>query len=187
MQRSAGLYLSEIQGIMACDQHFRTDMPRLIDLLAEALHMVHAVNGQDCPFMRPLQPRLEDLQHKIASGHIDTAKFAADHQGSSPQVWYDQLEPLLPAFDNLSFTHGDFCLPNIIIDRKKKRINGFIDWGYGGTADHHEDLAAACWSLGYNFAPSWIPSLLDAYGAKAIDQKRLTFYRLLDDLSHYLT
>ena len=179
------LYLSEIQGIMACEQHFRDAMPRLIDLLAEALHMVHAVEEQFCPFTRPLQPRLEEIQQRISSGHIDTAKFATDHQGVSPQAWYDQLEHLLPASDDLSFTHGDFCLPNIIIDRKKRRINGLIDWGNGSIADRHEDLASACWSLGYNFDPSWIPSLLEAYGLQSIDQKRLTFYRLLDDLSHY--
>ncbi len=179
------LYLSEIQGIMACDQHFRADMPYLIDLLAEALHMVHAVEERFCPFTRPLQPRLEEIQQSISGGHIDNAKFATDHQGVSPQAWYNQLEALLPTFDNLSFTHGDFCLPNIIIDRKKRRINGLIDWGYGSIADRHEDLASACWSLGYNFAPSWIPALLEAYGQESIDQKRLTFYQRLDDLAHY--
>jgi aminoglycoside phosphotransferase len=179
------LYLSEIQGIMACDQQFRDDIPRLIDMLAEALHMVHAVGEQSCPFTRPLKLRLEEMQHNIAGGHFDAAKFALDHQGVSPQAWYDQLEYSLPAFDNLSFTHGDFCLPNIMIDRKKMRISGLLDWGGGGIADRHEDLAAACWSLGYNFDQAWIPSLLEAYGRESIDQKRLTFYQRLDDLSHY--
>ncbi|MBV9712528.1 MAG: aminoglycoside 3'-phosphotransferase [Ktedonobacteraceae bacterium] len=179
------LYLSEIQGTMACDRRFQEDMPSLIALLAEALHMVHAVEAQSCPFTRPLQPRLEEIQQSISRGHIDNAKFVTDHQGLSPQARYEQLERLLPASNTLSFTHGDFCLPNIIIDRQKRRINGLIDWGYGGIADHHEDLASACWSLGYNFASSWIPSLLAAYGLESIDQKRLTFYQLLDDLSHY--
>ena len=151
---------------MACDQHFRVDMPYLIDLLAEALHMVHAVKKQSCSFTRPLHPRLEEIQQSISSGHLDNAKFATDHQGLSPQTWYDQLEPLFPAFDNLSFTHGDFCLPNIIIDRKKRRINGLIDWGYGSIADRHEDLAATCWSLGYNFDPSWIPSAIRSLWAR---------------------
>jgi aminoglycoside phosphotransferase len=179
------LYLSEIQGIMACDQQFRDDIPGLIDLLAEALHMVHAVEGQTSPFTRPLQTRLEEIQHSISGGRIDNAKFAFDHQGISPQAWYDQLEHLLPTSDDLSFTHGDFCLPNILIDRKKRCINGLIDWGNGGIADRHEDLAATCWSLGYNFDQAWIPLLLKAYGRESTDQKRLIFYQRLDDLSHY--
>lgn len=180
------LYLSEIQGIMACDQYFQDDMPYLIDLLAEALHMVHAVEDQSCPFTRPVQSGLEEAQRRISRGQINDAKFAAEHRGLSTQVWYEQqLGRMHPASNDVCFTHGDLCLPNIIIDRQKRRINGLVDWGDGGIADRHEDLAATCWSLGYNFDQVWIPWLLEAYGLERIDRKRLIFYQQLDDLSHY--
>jgi aminoglycoside phosphotransferase len=180
------LYLSEIQGVMACDQRFREDMPSLIHLLAEALHLVHAIDSQQCPFTSPLQPRLEEIQQQIAGDHIDEAMFATDHQGLAPQAWYEQLERLRPATDELAFVHGDFCLPNILIDPRKKCINGLIDWELCGLADRHEDLVDACWSLGYNFDPSWIPLLQEAYGLESIDPKRLAFYQFFRDRPPFL-
>ena len=180
------LYLSEIQGMMACDQYFQDDMPYLIDLLAEALHMVHTIESRSCPFTRPVQSGLEEAQQRISRGQINATKFAAEHRGLSAQVWYEQqLGRMHSASDDVCFTHGDLCLPNIIIDRQKRCINGLIDWGYAGIADRHDDRAAACWRLGYNFDTTWIPWLLEAYGLKRIDRKRLTFYQRLNDLSHY--
>lgn len=180
------LYLSEIPGVMACDQRFRADMPTLISLLAEALQMVHAIDTQHCPFPRFLSTRLTQIQQLIVADQVDTRKFKADHQGLTPQAWYERLLQLRPAKDDLAFIHGDFCLPNILIDPGKKCITGFIDWELGGIADRHEDLDAASWSLGYNFDPIWIPSLHKAYGIETIDPQKLAFYQHFDGLSTYL-
>jgi len=179
------LYMSEIPGVMACDQRFREDMPSLIALIAEALHMVHALPQEQCPFSRSLHLRLEQVQQKIVSNRIDETLFLRA-RGVTPQAWYRQLEQIRPTTDALTFAHGDFCLPNILIDPHNRRISGIIDWGRGGIADRHEDIDSACWSLGYNFDPAWIPHLKIAYGEELIDAKTLAFYELFSDLASYI-
>lgn len=180
------LYLSEIQGIMACDPYFQSNKPLLISLLADALHMVHAVTAQNCPFQQVLQQRLEEVEHRIATGQIDEVKFSGYFPELSLQEWYERVKQDRPPVDDLVFTHGDFCLPNILIDPEKKRISGLIDWGRAGVADRHEDLNSMCWSLGYNFNKSWIPLLRTAYGEELINPQLVAFYQLFDDLFHYL-
>ena len=84
--------------------------------------------------------------------------------------------------ENLCFTHGDYCLPNIIVE--KSRLSGVIDWDYAGLADPYVDLASCTWSLEYNYkeeADTLIPLFLETYGVE-IDEAKLGFYRRLYDL-----
>ena len=180
------LFLSTIAGTIACEPIFAEKLPRLIQILAEALHMVHSLPITNCPFQQDISARLLAIKRLIASGRLDTEQFLARHQDLSPQDWYAQLEKLRPPTETLVFTHGDFCLPNILIDPQKMEISGLIDWGHAGIADYHQDLVDTCWSLGHNFSPDWIPTLQATYGQQLIDPKKLSFYRELDDLRSYL-
>lgn len=47
-----------------------------------------------------------------------------------------------------TFVHGDFCLPNIIVDNNQNL--GFIDTSDAGVGDEWVDYAWAIWSLEYN-------------------------------------
>jgi aminoglycoside phosphotransferase len=64
---------------------------------------------------------------------------------------YRELLDKRPDTEDLVFTHGDYCLPNILID--KWDIGGFIDWGRGGISD----------------------------GLESIDCSKIEYYRLLDE------
>ncbi|HZR38895.1 MAG TPA: APH(3') family aminoglycoside O-phosphotransferase [Ktedonobacteraceae bacterium] len=175
------LLLSAIPGTMSCDPVFKENMPELIHLLAEALHMLHAVDITNCPFDARLPHRLSAQQRAL-----NKPRVASQTQEQDIKERYEQLLQMFPASEDLVFTHGDFCLPNIIIDRRRARISGFIDWERGGIADRHIDLERTCWSLSYNFDTSWIPSLLEAYGLKNIDQGKMLFYGRLEDLDYLL-
>ncbi len=180
------LYLSAIPGIMACEALFADKLPRLISLIAEALHIVHALPSESCPFILDLPQRFSAIRKSIANKQFNKNQFMARHKGLTPEEWYEQMEEMRPKTENLVFTHGDFSFPNVLIDPQKMEINGFIDWGRGGIADYHQDLADASWSLGYNFSPDWIPVLQDAYGRDLIDRDKLAFYSQLDDLRSYM-
>ena len=68
--------------------------------------------------------------------------------------------------------HGDFCLPNVMLDDWKLR--GFIDLGDAGPGDRHVDLFWAMWSMGYNLGTNrYGPRFLDAYGREDYDPARL--------------
>lgn len=59
--------------------------------------------------------------------------------------------------------HGDYCLPNVLVADRK--LSALIDVGRAGLGDPREDLAAAVWSLQYNYGPGFAREFLGAYGA----------------------
>jgi aminoglycoside phosphotransferase len=177
------LYMSEILGIMACDPVFHDSMPELIDLLAEALQMMHAVDITDCPFDQRLSYRLDLAHQGVQQGRIAEEEITAHYPDLTPATLYERLVRIRPTEEDLVFAHGDFCLPNILLDRERHCVSGFIDLEYAGVADRYRDLERACWSLGYNFDQAWIPALLQAYGLEEVDQEKMEFYAQLDELS----
>ncbi len=46
------------------------------------------------------------------------------------------------------FSHGDWCLPNVLTDGEK--ITGIVDWSDGGFRDPRIDLGTGIWTLRYN-------------------------------------
>lgn len=62
-----------------------------------------------------------------------------------------------------TFIHGDFCLPNIILDDWK--FSTFIDVGLAGAGDRHIDIYWALWSLKYNLkTDKYTDYFLSLYG-----------------------
>jgi kanamycin kinase len=70
--------------------------------------------------------------------------------------------------------HGDYCLPNVLID--DWRVSGFVDLGELGVDDRWADLTMATWSVTRNLGPGWEELFLEAYGV-ALDPAKRAFYR----------
>lgn len=60
------------------------------------------------------------------------------------------------------FTHGDACLPNILV--QDGGLSGYLDLGESGLALPCVDLSAALWSLQFNLGPGHARAFLSAYG-----------------------
>ncbi|MFL5693231.1 MAG: APH(3') family aminoglycoside O-phosphotransferase, partial [Ktedonobacteraceae bacterium] len=179
---SAHTYLltSEIPGLMACDPAFAQDIPTMVYLLAEGLRHIHQVDITYCPFDQRLTSEIAYIQQRVAAGLVDTANFNDQHKGMSAAELFKLLIESQPPTEDIVFTHGDYCLPNVLIDQPHRRINGFIDWGRAGIADRYQDLVAAARSLTRNFGPGWEPLLWEMYGLEALDTAKYEFYQLLD-------
>ena len=68
--------------------------------------------------------------------------------------------------------HGDYCLPNVMLDNW--RFSKFIDVGNGGIGDRHVDLFWGIWSLGFNVkSDAYRDRFLDAYGREAVEEEML--------------
>jgi aminoglycoside phosphotransferase len=177
----AYLVQSAASGIMACDATFAADVPRLARLLGEGLRQVHSVSAAECPFDERLDCKIALAWERVQAGLVDEADFDAGRRGTSASTLFAELVRTRPRDEELVFTHGDYCLPNVLIDPVAGRVSGFVDLARAGVADRYQDLALAARSLAYNFGPGWEPYLWEAYGIVGPDPARLAFYQLLDE------
>jgi aminoglycoside phosphotransferase len=175
------LLLSAIPGIMACEQSLRDDIPKVVHLLAQGLRMIHSVPIHDCPFDRSLPITMELARQRVEAGLVDESDFGAEQAGKRASDLYAELLPQRPQTEELVFTHGDYCLPNILLDWQHNCISGFIDLARAGIADRYHDLALAARSLAFNFDARWIPLLFQEYGLAEPDEDKIRFYKLLDE------
>jgi kanamycin kinase len=70
--------------------------------------------------------------------------------------------------------HGDACVPNTLLAHDGEPA-ALVDLALMGVADVWADLAAALWSVDFNYGPGWRQNYLDAYGIE-LDRERLDFY-----------
>ncbi len=71
-----------------------------------------------------------------------------------------------------TFIHGDFCLPNVILNNGK--FASFIDVGAAGVGDRHIDIFWLLWSLNYNLGTDrYTDYIMELYGKDKIDRSVL--------------
>lgn len=105
----------------------------------------------------------------------------------SPEALLSWLKDHQPNED-LVFSHGDFCLPNIFINQN--RISAFIDLGRSGIADRYQDIALCYRSLKHNFSgvysgiayPGFDPEMLFDELEITPDYDKIHYYILLDEV-----
>ncbi len=175
------LLLSEVQGLMSFDEHFSQDIPTVVRLLAEGLRMIHGLDITRCPFDMGLSYKIPLAQERVRAGLVDEEDLDEQRRGMHADELMRQLFESQPKTEDLVFTHGDYCLPNILIDPSTMQLSGFIDLGRAGIADRYQDLALVARSLPRNFGPDWEPLLWEAYGLKKVDAEKIQFYQLLDE------
>jgi kanamycin kinase/aminoglycoside 3'-phosphotransferase-2 len=174
------LLISEVKGIHTASKVYETNLPQLMHLLGTGLKTVHSVAVEQCPFDQTLDIKLSAARERVENGYVDENEFDKIRQGLSATAILEELIATRPHFEDLVFTHGDYCLPNIMVH--EDRISGFIDWGRGGISDRYQDLALALRSIVYNFGNQYIPLFLNAYGITEADAAKVDYYQLLDEL-----
>jgi aminoglycoside 3'-phosphotransferase II len=152
---------------------------RIVEILANALKRMHAIDPAACPFDHRLDIRIEDARARVEAGEVDEEDFDDERMGRTAESLLEDLYRLKPASEELVVTHGDACLPNFTAG--KGAFTGFIDCGRLGLADRHQDLALACWSIRHNLGEEWVRPFLAAYGGVPVEEGKLRYYRLLDE------
>ena len=155
----------------------------LVKVLADGLKMLQSVIIDDCPYSNTLDIKLHAALFNIENQLVDMNDFEEGNKFADPKALYDWLILNKPD-EELSFTHGDYCLPNIYIDGDK--VTGFLDWGRGGIADKWQDIALCVRSLGYNLGnipdkDKYIDMLFDNLNTIP-DWQKIDYYILLDEL-----
>ncbi len=186
------ILMSKMSGEMACSDNNLQNMEETIKALATALKMLWQVDITECPFRNDIPEKLIQAKYQIENGLVDTDDLEEDTLSKEGflDLWdlYNFLCNNKPTQD-LVFSHGDFCLPNIFISNGD--VSGLIDWGNGGIADRWQDIALCDRSLRHTYSKYGLYSETEYQKYKKIlfneleiepDEEKMRYYCLLDEL-----
>ena len=107
------------------------------------------------------------------TGNYDSSHFPDSFGYKSGEEAYKYLASRKHELECNTLVHGDYCLPNIILDNW--RLSAFIDLGNAGVSDRHIDLFWGAWTLEFNLkTDEYRDRFFDAYGRDKIDLSRLS-------------
>lgn len=185
------LLMTKVQGEMSCDEKYLENPEILLKILSESLKKLWSVDVTDCPRCRDINTELKEAKFRIDNDLVDLDNVEPDTFGEngfkSPIELLKWLEENKPSYEPV-LSHGDFCLPNILI--KNNQLSGFIDLGDTGIGDKWRDIALCYRSLKNNFNGSFggkiyhdfNPDLLFDYLEIKPNYDKLKYYMLLDEL-----
>lgn len=185
------LLMEKIKGQMACDDSYLSDFEELVSLIVDTLQKLWSIEINDCPSNCQLAWKLKQAQANIEQNKVDMNNCQAETFGENgfknPMELLEYLKNNQPEED-LVFSHGDLCLPNMIVDGQKKVY--LIDLGKAGVADRYQDIALVYRSLKNNleglygnkiYQNYYLNLLFEKLGLEP-DWEKINYYILLDEL-----
>ncbi|MGN0529089.1 MAG: APH(3') family aminoglycoside O-phosphotransferase [Eubacterium sp.] len=187
------ILMSRLKDKMACDSINAENINCVVRALADGLKQLWSVDISQCPFDSRLDIRLETAKYNIQHNLVDIDNFDDDTLGPDGFANVDEIYSFLtenkPTDEDLAFTHGDYCLPNVFVSGDK--ASGFIDLGKAGVADKWQDIALCVRSIKYNLCDLYnipfedyieIKNNFYSYLNISENKEKLRYYKLLDEL-----
>ena len=166
------LLTERVQGEDCTFATYLDDPKRLCDTIAVRLRALHELDASDCPIQNRTETYLKTAAYNYQNGIFDASLFPDNWGYASADEAWNTLESGKHLLEQNVLLHGDYCLPNILLD--DWRFSGFIDLGNGGVGDRHIDLFWGAWTLNFNLhTDAYRERFFDAYGRDLIDLDRL--------------
>lgn len=164
------LLTARVPGEDCINPQFMQNPIRLCDTTAELLRMLHSTDFTGCPIPNRTADYLSIAAKNFTAKAYDIALFPDNWGYASPEEAWQVVEENGKYLKTDTLLHGDYCLPNIILE--DWRFSGFIDLDTGGVGDRHVDLFWGAWSLNFNLkTDQYRNRFLDAYGREAINEE----------------
>ena len=145
---------------------------RLAETLGERLAFLHGTDYTDCPVPNHTERYLIKAKVNMETEQYDKSHFPDSFGYESAEQDWEVVEKQGRLLKTDTLLHGDYCLPNIILD--DWRFSGFIDLDSGGVGDRHIDLFWGAWTLWFNLkTDKYRDRFFDAYGRDKIDEDML--------------
>ncbi len=148
-------------------QTYKDDPLRLCDTTAQLLRMLHETPIDGCPVPNRTADYLVTARHNYEIKAYDMNLFPDNWGYATPEEAWRVIEESGHLLKADTLLHGDYCLPNIMLDNW--RFSGFIDLDTAGVGDKHVDLFWGMWSLQFNLkTDKYCQRFLDVYGRENI-------------------
>ena len=150
-------------------KQYLSEPKKLCDLSASLLRELHETDFSACPVKNHSARYLETASKHRANGEFDLS-FAPEFETADEAYAYLTANSHL--LKNEVLLHGDYCLPNVMLE--DWRFAGFIDVGNGGVGDRHVDLFWGAWTLNFNLGTNaYRARFFDAYGRDKVEEEKL--------------
>lgn len=179
---TTSMIISNIEGVPA---YLFENIEVAIKIAADLLKKIHSIDiSRGTPVDDILEKELKDIETMIHGREILEKDFIAN-VGKYPSEVYQYLIEKKEIFDKTVYTHGDYCLPNIIININNE--SGVIDWGQAGIGDKYRDFAAMETSLKKNNREGHIALFYELYGIDSakINREKINYYHMMDQFHYY--
>ena len=145
---------------------------RLSEILGKRLRILHEMDVAGCPVPDRMESYRALAERNYRMGQYDSTNFLDCFGYSSVDEAWGVIEREGHLLKSDTLLHGDYCLPNVMLD--DWRFSGFIDLGNGGVGDRHIDLFWGVWSLAFNLKTNrYADRFLDAYGRDKLEPELL--------------
>ncbi len=174
------LLLTEVSGRSGLDEMVYSRHESIVVAIATGLKIIHSIPIDDCPVDERLAEKLRKGKYNLDNGLVDEKDFDQERQGMTSEEVYRMLCKDKPLDEGLVFTHGDYCVPNIIFNGGS--VSGFVDLDRAGVSDRFQDLSIGSRSIKYNMGTEYEQLFFDCYGISKPDMDKIEYYRMLDEL-----
>lgn len=177
------LLTTALDGDDATATPLAADPVRLAELLGRHLRDLHdRLDPDACPFDGRTATLVAHARAQVAAGRVDPADFQPIHQGIAPQDLLAMVEEIAPDDPpDLVVTHGDYCLPNVVL-APDGSLAGLVDVGLLGVGDRYRDLGIGARSVARNLGGGAVGVFIEAYGVEHPDLARLDAFVMIDEL-----
>ena len=144
------------------------DPVRLCDTTAQLLRMLHETETTGCPVHRTAD-YLATARKNYEQKAYDLTLFPDNWGYATPEQAWQEVQRNGQFLRSDTLLHGDYCLPNIMLNNWQ--FSGFIDLDAGGIGDRHIDLFWGVWSLQFNLkTDAYRDRFLDVYGRDKVNE-----------------
>ena len=151
---------------------YTEDPKRLCDLLATLLRELHETDFDGCPVPDRTAEYLATAEQNYKNGIYDASLFPDNWGYASAEEAWRVISECGHLLKTDTLLHGDYCLPNIMLNDWK--FSKFIDVDHGGVGDRHIDLFWGAWSLFFNLkTDEYRERFFDAYGRDVFEPEML--------------
>lgn len=174
--------MTEVPGKMSCDPFFKKSIlltTECVKVLARALKELHSVDINDFYLVSTREDIIKKCEINLSKGLVDKKNIDDELKGYSDLAIVEEISQF-NFQDDLVFTHGDYCAPNVIINNGSF---GFIDLDRACISDRYMDIALMIRSIRFNFIEErYVDLFLEEYGIDELDKEKCDFFLLIDDL-----